>query len=456
MGIAMKETNFDFPYHQTVSANLFLYPPPKPVSPAEKLALAEKLGLEEPMSQTPLFTVFASIPYCRSRCHSCHFFKGLLPRGVDRYALLNDYLDCLETQIQKYAATVRFSSARCGAVYLGGGTASLLAADQVDRYLRTVRQSFVLAPNAEITLEGNPLDYSLEYLQRARESGVTRLSLGIQSFQDAILKVVGTSHDGRASREAAKNACAVGFPTVNIDLLYKLPGQTIQDWSHDLQTALDFEPESITFYAYVIHTGSAAEQLVAKGRLEKPINMDEEQKWYLWTSERLEQHGYVEKMKGYFSRPEHEKMYGVLNYQECCDYIGLGTESYSFINGYQFHPDNDTEHYKEQVRQGLFPIVDYLSVPTTHQNTMERYVMFNFFSSSLSRQTFFQRFGQDPLDVFPQVFAKLEKHKLVVVCDQEIKLTALGKKWRENVLYEFYSDDLKDDVSPEASASSAA
>lgn len=443
----MKETNVDFPYRQPVSANFFLYPPPRPATPAEKLSLAEKLGLKEPMPWTPRFAIFVSIPYCRTKCHSCHFFKGLLPRGVDQYALLNDYLDCLEIQVKKYADTARFSAAQCGALYLGGGTASLLAADQVDRFIRTVRQSFAMTPNAEITLEGNPLDYSLEYLQQARESGVTRLSLGIQSFQDAVLKVVGSSHDSRASLAAAKNARAVGFPIINIDLLYKLPGQTIQDWHRDLQTALDFEPESITFYAYVIHTGSAAEKLVADGRLERPISLDEEHEWYLWTSEQLEQRGYVEKMKGYFSRPGHEKMYGVLNYQECCEYIGLGTESYSFVNGYQFYTNNDTEHYKEQIRQGLFPIVDYVSSPATRQNMMERYVMFNYFFSSLNRQTFFHRFGQDPLDVFPQAFAKLEKHDLVTITDREIKLTELGKKWRENILYEFYSSDFKDDDS---------
>ncbi len=433
----------DAPYHQQPHVDFFLYPPLHPITSEERLSLAEKLALDRPMALDCLFTIFVSIPYCRSRCHSCHFFKGLLPPHADQYTFLGDYLDCLEIQIQKYANTVRFSTAQCGAIYLGGGTASLLGADQVDRLLGTLRHSFVIAPEAEITLEGNPHDFSLGYLQQVKTSGVTRLSIGTQSFQDSILKAVGSSHNGSTSYEAVENAIAVGFETINVDFLYKLPGQTRTDWQRDLQTAIDFAPNSITVYAYVIHPGTTAERLVADGRLEQPVDQGTEHEWYLWTSDYLAQHGYVEAMKGYFSKPGHEKRYGTLNYKAGWEYIGLGSGAYSFVNRYQFSACHEAELYKTQVRQGLFPVADHLSVQGTDRNMMERYIILNYFFSSLNRQSFSRRFGVDPLIAFPEAFSKLEKYDLVTLSDEKIELTSLGKKWRENVLYEFYSEAFK-------------
>lgn len=438
-----QQDSLDFPYSQLPQVDFFLYPPVAPVTPDEKRSLAGELALDQPISRDGIFTIYVSIPYCRSRCHSCHFFKGLLPPRADRHALLDDYLDCLEVQIQKYAGTVRLSTARCEVVYFGGGTASLLAPDQVDRLIGLIAGSFAVAPLSEITLEGNPVDFSREYSRQVKGSGVTRLSIGVQSFQDAVLRAVGSSHNSNAAHDAVRNALAAGFETINVDLLYKLPGQTIAEWQQDLRTALDYAPNSITVYAYVIHPGSAAERLIAQERMEQPVDLDTEQAWYLWTKEYLEQHGYFEAMKGYFSRPGHEKRYGTLNYKAGCEYVGLGAGAYTFINGYQFRTRDEAEVYKEQVRSGLFPVVDYLSVQASNQNMMERYAILNFFFSSLNRQEFSGRFGADPLSVFPEIFRKLIRHGLVAIDDEEIRLTNLGKKWRECILYEFYADASK-------------
>lgn len=438
------KVNQDWPHRQLADINFYQYPPPKPATLAEKLSLAEKLALDQSVAGDSLFTIFVSIPYCRSQCYSCRFFKRLLPFHVDRYGLLNDYLDCLDIQIKKYAATVRFSSAHCGALYIGGGTATLLAPDQVDRLIYTISESFAMDPNVEITLEGNPREFTREYLQQVKESGVTRVSIGVQSYRHTILrKTLNFPHDGNASWEAVRNAVAVGFDTVNVDLLYRLPGQTIEHWHYDLQTTLDFEPDNTTIYSYVVYPGSAAEELIARGYLRQPIDLDTAHEWYLWASKELEQRGYDEQGKGKFCKPGHPQRYRVLSYKNCCEIIGLGAGAYSFINGYQFNVSGEAGIYEKQVCSGLFPVVDNLSVQATKRNIMERYVIFNYLFSSLNRQDFYHRFGQDPLTVFPNIFSKLEKYNLVAINDQEIKLTDLGKKWVRNILYDFYSDTFK-------------
>ncbi|HIE25736.1 TPA: radical SAM protein [Candidatus Poribacteria bacterium] len=430
----------DFPYRRLPYINFYQYPPLEPIDSVEGLSLSERLALDRPMEWDPIFTIFVSIPYCLSRCHSCPFFKNLLPSRVDKHALLDDYLDCLNIPIQKYANTVRFASARCGALYIGGGTASLLDPDQVDSLIRAINGSFTMDSSVEVTLEGNPREFSREYLQQVRESGVTRVSIGFQSTQDTLLrKVINSPHDGNTSLKSVKDALAVGFDSVNVDLLYRLPGQTIEHWRHDIQTIIEFEPESITIYPYGIHSGSAAERLIKRGSLERPVDEDTAYEWYLWAKEQLKKRGYVEQRKSGFIRLGHEQKYGKLSYVKGCEIVGLGAGAYSFINQYQFRAPKDAELYKEQARRGSFPVVSELSVQATNRNMMERYVIFNFFASSLNRKDFNHRFGQDPLDVFPQIFSRLKRHGLVTIGDKEIRLTDLGKRWRNNVFYEFYS-----------------
>src|SRR5229473_2804802 len=271
-----EELSQDFPYQPLPYINFFQYPPMKSASLDEQTTLAAKLALDKPMSREGVFTIFVSIPYCRVRCHSCPFFKEFLPSHVDKQTFLDDYVDCLDIQIRKYAAMTRFSSAKCNAVYLGGGTASLLAPDQVGRIIDTLQSSFTIEPQVEITLEGNPHEFSsLEYLQRVLQSGVTRVSLGYQSSQDTILrKMLNSPHTANDSVKALQNALATGFYTVNIDLLYRLPGQTLAQWQYDLQTAIDFGPASITIYEYVIHSGSNSERLINRGILTNPTDRD--------------------------------------------------------------------------------------------------------------------------------------------------------------------------------------
>lgn len=435
----------DFLYHSVPDINFFIYPPMKPVIPNESLSVKGNLALDQPRLDSSLFAIYVSIPYCRSKCNSCCCFRGLLPAHVDKDSFLDDYLDCLISQIQAYSATVCFSSAQCGAVYIGGGTASVLAPYHVDFLIRILRESFNMVPNVEINLEGNPIDFSsMEYLQQLKKSGVTRLSIGYQSSQNKILKTLNTPHSAGASLVSVKNALATGFDTVNVDLLYNVPGETAEEWHYDLQTLLDLGPQNISLGDYVVFPGSKAEELISSGALEDQHDIHKAYEWYIWACEQLlEQNNYAELVRGIFCKPGHQQQYVFLSCNKSCEIIGLGAGAFSFINGYQFQNTSKTELYKEQVRSGLFFEADRLSRQATDQNLMERYIIHNFYSAFLNRQDFYHRFGQDPLTIFPQIFSKLENHSLVIIDGEEIRLTKLGKKWRRNIYYEFHSLEFK-------------
>lgn len=435
--------NYDFPYKSEPKINFFLYPPMKPVTLDESVSLKEKLALDTEMKYDPLFTIYISVPYCRARCHSCACFRGFLPECEDKESFLNDYLDCLVRQIKGYSATVRFSSAKCGAIYIGGGTASVFAPYQVDVLIKAIKESFNMVPDVEINLEGNPVDFTADYLQQVRGSGVTRLSVGFQSGQDPVLKALNTSHGAEIGIKAVKNAIAAGFRTVNVDLLYNVPGQTFDQWKEDLQAVIGYGPQNISPGDYVVFPGSKAELLINAGLLKEQHGVDTVNEWYRWTCNKLEESGYYEQVRGIFVKPGHEQQYVMLSCNKSCEILGLGAGAFSFINGYQFRLTNSSELYKEQIKNGRFFEADSVSVQANEKNFMERYIMHNFYSESVNRSEFNKRFGKDPLDVFPEIFAKLQKYALVSVNDHEVRLTQLGKKWRRSVYYEFHSPEFK-------------
>lgn len=431
-------------YHQLPYFNFYQYPPAEKVSLDKKNFLVQKLALEEEISGRKVFTIFVDVPYCKSHCNSCLLFKESLPTDVNMYSLLEDYLDSIIIQIQNYASTIRFYTSQCGAVYIGGGTASLLAYDQVARLIETIKTSFSINSDIEITLEGNPQDFSREYLERINKSGVNRLSIGIQSFQDRFLRYsLNSPHNSADSRDSIKNALQVDFNTVNIDLLYGIPGQTFADWYCDLRTTLEFEPKSVTIYPYIIHEGSNSEKMITSGFLEKPIDSEIMHEWYLFAAEKMKKRGYLELRKGNFFKLGHEQMYEILSYMQNNELVGIGAGAYSFINRFLFRASDNPKYFKTDIQNKLFQIGDYQSSQATDKNMMERYVIHNLYSNSLSRADFYTCFGQDVLTVFAQIFKKLQMDGLVIINNQYVKLTDMGTKWIINILYEFYSNSLK-------------
>jgi len=281
--------------------NNFVYPPLGPVSSVGSIAMEEIAELARPEPNGAPFAIYVSIPYCRVQCSSCHMFKRLLPTRQDQEILLGEYLDCIFQQIEAYASTTRFSGVRCGAIYLGGGTASLLTPDQIKLLVRHLTGSFASGPDLEVTLEGNPSEFSCEYLDKVRTHGVNRLSIGYQSAIESTLKALNSPHRASQALASVKNALAAGVQTVNVDLLFNVPGQTEEQWHQDLYTLLDLAPQGISPGDYVVFPGTAAESLISTGRLTKQHDADTAHRWYQWSQERLTERGYEELVRRFRS-----------------------------------------------------------------------------------------------------------------------------------------------------------
>ncbi|MCP3660204.1 MAG: radical SAM protein [Bacteroidetes bacterium] len=434
----------DFPYVSVPDEiNFFIYPPMKSSLGHETFCLKDKLDLDKAYLKEDLFTIYVSIPYCRTKCNSCCCFRGFLPDNADKNSFLNDYLNVLISQIKAYADTIRVTSSKCGAIYIGGGTASVLTVNQVERLINVLKNSFNMTLDIEINLEGNPLDFSLNYLENIKKSGVTRLSIGYQSGQNITLEALNTAHRRKTALESLNNALSVGFEAVNVDLLFNVPGQTFEQWKKDIEIILKVKPESISVGNYVVFPGSKAEDLIKNGHLKQQHDLDIEYEWYLWTVEKLKEYNYSEQVRGIFTQPNHRQKYVQLSCNSSSEILGFGAGAYSFINGYQFTITKDSEIYKNQVKNGLYFEADSLSPKASYKNLMERYIIHNFYSAKLNRIDFYNKFKKDPMDIFHEIFTKLKQHSLVKINDQKIELTELGKKWRKNIYYEFHSKEIK-------------
>lgn len=424
--------------------NYFQYPPMRPIPDRRRADLLEQLDLQSGSAPGTVFTLFLSVPYCRVRCHSCPFFKALLPNAATR-ELLDAYLDVIEAQAHVFVDSHRFASASLGAVYLGGGTASVLSPAQIARLASFLVGRFPVTSNVEITLEGNPSDFTASYLAEIHGTGINRVSLGYQSSHEAILrKALNSPHKADEGLRAIEAALRTGFRTVNVDVMYRMPSQTRALWEADIATLLALRPQSITAYEYVIHEGSASEKLVARGRLADQVDTDTSHAWYLLANDALRAAGYVEQRIGSFVIPGHEQQYGHLSYTRSSESIGLGAGAYSFVNGYMFQTPSSPEAFDRLVRSVQAPYADRASPRASLRNLMERWVFAGLWGRHLDRGEFARRFAVDPLDVFSSEFRRLDDAGLVSISNDTIDLTELGVKRRHEALYTFYSRDFAD------------
>ncbi|MDT8439798.1 MAG: radical SAM family heme chaperone HemW [Wenzhouxiangellaceae bacterium] len=260
----------------------------------------------------PPLSLYIHLPWCVRKCPYCdfnsHAVKGEIPEQATVEALLRD----LELDLPRvWGRTVH-------SIFFGGGTPSLFSADAIGAILDGVSARVKLAPNAEITLEANPGTIEHDRFAAYRAAGVNRISLGIQSFDPDKLNVLGRIHDGAQARTAIRAVLEAGFDNFNIDLMWALPGQSVEQALDDLETALSFDPPHVSHYQLTLEPNT-----VFAAR--PPTLPDEETVWAMQDAcgERLARAGYVNYEISAWARPDHACRHNI-NYWRFGDYLGIG------------------------------------------------------------------------------------------------------------------------------------
>ncbi|AGG06437.1 MULTISPECIES: radical SAM family heme chaperone HemW [Dehalococcoides] len=284
------------------------------------------------MTQNSL-ALYMHFPFCLKKCGYCSFISY-----PDKLESVPDYVNCLKKEIKLRAEGLCLHS-----LYFGGGTPSLLSPSQVADIMSSIQTVSHLLPGTEITFEANPGTLSLPYLEQLSGLGINRLSLGIQSFSDAELTMLGRLHDAQQARHIYKQARTAGFDNINFDLIYGLPHSTLLSFKANLSEMLKLELEHISLYGLTLEEDTPMYLQVQKGLLpfmDSEIAADQ----YQLAEEMLESAGYHHYEISNWAKPGYESRHN-LTYWQNRPYLGLGVAGHSFFQNWRTANTIDLDEY---------------------------------------------------------------------------------------------------------------
>lgn len=263
--------------------------------------------------------IYIHIPFCRKACHYCNFhFSTSLQNATD-------VLQAIEKEIELRSGEV---TEEITTIYFGGGTPSLVDNTVIENVLAEIGRNFTINPKAEITLEANPDDITIEKAKSWKDIGINRFSLGIQSFEDDYLQWMNRAHSASQSFAAIEIIRETGFENFSIDLIYGTPGQTTEGWTKDLQTAIDLKIPHLSCYALTVEEKTALHNLIEKGEKEN-INPEEQAERFELLMKLTTAAGYHHYEISNFALPGYESKHNSA-YWEGVPYLGIGPSAHSY------------------------------------------------------------------------------------------------------------------------------
>ncbi len=297
-------------------------------------------------------SLYLHVPFCATRCGYCDFNTytaaelGSAP-GASRTA----FLAAARTELQLAAHVL--GARTVDTVFVGGGTPTLLAADELVGLLGDVRERFTLAPGAEVTTECNPESVDEAYLNALVEGGFTRISFGMQSARPHVLKVLERRHTPGRVADVVGWARAAGFGSVSLDLIYGTPGESVDDWRASLAAALACRPDHVSAYALIIEAGTRLAAQIRRGDVPPPVD-DDQADFYEVADRELTAAGLDWYELSNWSRPGHECRHN-LAYWRGDPWWGVGPGAHSHVGGVRWWNVKHPRSYSEALRQGVSP-----------------------------------------------------------------------------------------------------
>ncbi|MBW6487203.1 MAG: radical SAM family heme chaperone HemW [Syntrophobacterales bacterium] len=288
--------------------------------------------------------LYIHVPFCLSKCHYCGFYS------TTQTSLIEGYLAALCREMDHYKNWV----ATFDTFYIGGGTPSVLSPRQIASLIRDARKNFSISEGAEITVETNPADTTDDLLQVLYESGVNRLSIGVQSFNDDLLAFLGRRHRAGQAKTAVKSAKEAGFENVSLDLIYGIPGQDIRGWEKTLQQAVWLHPEHLSCYQLTVEEGTPMACAMAKGEITLPDEQLQAE-FFFCTAELLEKAGYLQYEVSNFALPGRESRHNQ-KYWNHNPSLGLGPSAHSFSGTERYWNHAAVRTYIEELTAGRLPV----------------------------------------------------------------------------------------------------
>lgn len=344
-----------------------------------------------------------------------------------------EYLQAMEQEMKQTIA--QFPTDQLHTIFVGGGTPTALDIRQLDFLLTSIHNSLpFVADDVEFTLEANPNELSREKLQLLKEAGVNRLSIGVQTFDDELLKHIGRTHRQTDVLRALETAKAVGFSNVSIDLMYGLPGQTIAQLQADLALAFSLDVQHISAYSLIIEPKTVFYNLMRKGNLSLP-DQEEEAEMYEEIMKKMEENKYNQYELSNYTRPGFESRHN-LTYWNNEEYYGIGAGAHSYVNGTRKVNARPLKKYIELIQQGKLPYIEHHEVSETERMEEEMFLGLRKIEG-VAKQRFYEKFHRSVHDVFAEVIENEKEKGLLEETATHLRLTHRGKLLGNEVFQSF-------------------
>jgi oxygen-independent coproporphyrinogen-3 oxidase len=358
--------------------------------------------------------LYIHIPFCFSKCPYCDFYSSTSLSGLPLF------LDALFKEMAMYWSD--FNS--FDTVYIGGGTPSLLTPQQLENILTRIRGNFDLIGNTEITIEINPADLYPSFLESMRETGINRVNIGIQSFDQEMLRFLGRRHSVQQAILAIEASRKAGFHNIGLDLIYGIPGQTIDSWLDTLKQAVAFAPEHLSCYQLTLEATTPLGKRHQAGEFSVP-GEELQYEFFMKTSQFLEEAGYIHYEVSNFAR---ETKYASRHNQKYWDhspYLGLGPAAHSFESNRRWWNHRSVDQYIAAVNAGTFPVGE-TEILTLEQLRLEALSLGLRTKKGVDFEDFKNRYQYDLFTEKKTMLGKLQEEGFIRIQDGRLRPTPTG------------------------------
>ncbi|CAL8897503.1 radical SAM family heme chaperone HemW [Bacillus pumilus] len=374
---------------------------------------------------------YIHIPFCEHICHYCDFNKFFIKTQP-----VDEYLAALEKEMQH--TIEQKGEQELKTIFIGGGTPTSLTVSQLDQLMNSIHRVLKPAKNlVEFAVEANPDELSLEKLHVLKEAGVNRLSFGVQTFEDDLLKKIGRVHQKKDVLTSFERARDVGFDNISLDLMFGLPHQEKHHVMNSLETAFSLGAEHYSVYSLIVEPKTVFYNLMQKGKLHLPPQ-EREAEMYELVMDEMERHGLHQYEISNYAKPGFESQHN-LTYWSNEDYFGFGAGAHGYVDGIRNVNAGPVKHYLELIEQTGFPYKETHQVTKTEQIEEEMFLGLRKIEGVKSAD-FQAKYGASPEALFPSVLEELEEKGLIVKDDIGIRLTRKGKLLGNEVFQAFLGE----------------
>ncbi|WP_027637239.1 radical SAM family heme chaperone HemW [Clostridium butyricum] len=368
-------------------------------------------------------SLYIHIPFCKQKCLYCDF-----PSYAGKESLINEYIRALNEEILRKCSKYKIAS-----IFVGGGTPSYLNEINLESLLKTINL-LDFKDEFEFTIECNPGTLNEEKLALMKNYNVNRISMGLQTTNDNILKEIGRIHSFEEFKKNYNQARKAGFENINVDLMFGLPNQNMKDWKVSLEDVMSLEPDHISAYSLIIEEGTCFYNLYNNDKLNIP-NEEEERSMYLFTKGFLKDYGYNQYEISNYAKANKECFHNKV-YWKCNEYLGLGVSASSFVDEKRFKNIDDIKIYIEKINNNE-DVTEEIHVNNINDDMEEFMFMGLRMIEGINLKIFKKRFGKDVFDIYDEVIKNNIKKGLLVVDSEKLYLSEKGIELSNYVMSDF-------------------